>query len=99
MYGGIERTVVHVCILSLARKLIFNFMCMFGRTAIQENIDSIRLQREVKEKSTKLTQLQGQYAQLEEVIARCNWQGAVETSLTLQLVFFMCTRARYNSTV
>ena len=39
----------------------------FFRTAIQENIDSIRLQREVKEKSTKLTQLQGQYQQLEEV--------------------------------
>ena len=41
-----------------------NFIC---RTVIQENIDVIRLQREVKEKSTKLTALQAQFASLEEV--------------------------------
>ncbi|KAK2187638.1 hypothetical protein NP493_159g03000 [Ridgeia piscesae] len=36
------------------------------RTVIQENIDVIRLQREVKEKSTKLTALQAQFASLDE---------------------------------
>ncbi|CAH1779675.1 unnamed protein product [Owenia fusiformis] len=35
------------------------------RTNIQENIDIIRLQREIKEKSTKLTALQDKYTQLE----------------------------------
>ena len=34
---------------------------------MQENIDIIRLQREVKEKSTKLTALQSQYQGLDEV--------------------------------
>ena len=42
-------------------------ICFVCRVAIQENIDIIKLQREVKEKSTKLTALQGQYANLEEV--------------------------------
>ena len=37
------------------------------RTNIQENIDIIRLQREVKEKSTKLTAVQAQYETLQEV--------------------------------
>ncbi|KAK2146667.1 hypothetical protein LSH36_590g01020 [Paralvinella palmiformis] len=41
-------------------------MSIGQRATIQENISVIRLQREVKEKSTKLTQLQAQYASLEE---------------------------------
>lgn len=36
------------------------------RTTIQENIDIIKLQREVKEKSAKMTQLQALYANLED---------------------------------
>ena len=36
------------------------------RTNIHENVEMIRLQREVKEKSTKLTALQAKYANLEE---------------------------------
>ena len=37
------------------------------RSNIHENVEMIRLQREVKEKSTKLSALQAQYANLEEV--------------------------------
>ncbi|ELU06907.1 hypothetical protein CAPTEDRAFT_218340 [Capitella teleta] len=36
------------------------------RTNIQENIDVIRLQREVKDKSTKLSQIQAQFQNVEE---------------------------------
>ncbi|XP_074644933.1 protein fantom-like isoform X2 [Tubulanus polymorphus] len=36
------------------------------RTMIQENVDMIRVQREVKEKSTQLTALQSRYTALEE---------------------------------
>lgn len=38
------------------------------RVNLQENVDLIRLQREIKDKSTKLTALQGKYMQLEEVM-------------------------------
>ena len=48
-------------------KYMYVSICFVCRVAIQENIDIIKLQREVKEKSTKLTALQGQYANLEEV--------------------------------
>ncbi len=37
------------------------------RAQVQENIDMIRLQREVKEKSGKLEQVQARYADLEDV--------------------------------
>ena len=37
------------------------------RAQVQENIDMIRLQREVKEKSSKLEQVQARYADLEDV--------------------------------
>lgn len=37
------------------------------RVAIQENIDIIRLQRDVKEKSTNLVSLQSKYSNIEEV--------------------------------
>ena len=42
-------------------------MMIICRTVIQENIDVIRLQREVKEKSTKLTAIQAQFSSLDEV--------------------------------
>ena len=65
----------NLCILRLlfiiykVRFALFMIFCysLWHRTAIQENIDVIRLQREVKEKSTKLAQLQAQYQNLEEV--------------------------------
>ena len=44
------------------------FLFFSCRTAIQENIDIIRLQRDVKEKSTRLVHLQGQFSSLEEVM-------------------------------
>ena len=37
------------------------------RVNLQENIDMIKLQREVKEKSTMLTALQDKYQQMENV--------------------------------
>ena len=40
------------------------------RVQVQENIDMIRLQREVKEKSSKLEQVQAKYADLEGVSIR-----------------------------
>ena len=38
------------------------------RSNIQENVELIKLQREVKDKVTKLQHLQGKYQNLEEVI-------------------------------
>lgn len=40
-----------------------------GRTNIQENIDMIRLQRELHEKSSRLTQVQQNFSNLQEVKA------------------------------
>jgi protein fantom len=37
------------------------------RATVQENVDMIRLQREVKEKSMKLTSLQAKYQHMEDV--------------------------------
>jgi len=42
-------------------------VCVYYRTNVQENIDMIKLQREVKEKSTKFLMLQEKYSMLEEV--------------------------------
>lgn len=44
-----------------------NLKLWFFRATVQENIDLIKLQREVKEKSTKLSAVTEKYAILEEV--------------------------------
>ena len=44
--------------------------CHLLRNNIQENIEIIRLQREVKDKGTRFTALQSQYSNMEEV--RCS---------------------------
>ena len=44
-----------------------NGLSILFRAQVQENIDMIRLQREVKEKSSKLEQVQAKYADLEDV--------------------------------
>lgn len=54
---------------ALVSVFIYNVFC---RTGVQENIDMIKLQREVKEKSTKFLMLQEKYSMLEEVgIVEC----------------------------
>ena len=54
------------------KMILFGFLSCNGlsilfRAQVQENIDMIRLQREVKEKSSKLEQVQAKYADLEDV--------------------------------
>ena len=44
-------------------------ICCAKRSNIQENVELIKLQREVKDKVTKLQHLQGKYQNLEEVIS------------------------------
>ena len=43
------------------------------RQSVQENIDMIKLQRDVKEKSTRLIALQEKYAAMEEVSTLAGW--------------------------
>ena len=50
--------------------LSYNGLSILFRAQVQENIDMIRLQREVKEKSSKLEQVQAKYADLEDVSIR-----------------------------
>ena len=45
-----------------------HFSFLRKRGNIQENVELIKLQREVKDKVTKLQHLQGKYQNLEEVI-------------------------------
>ena len=45
-----------------------HFSFLLKRSNIQENVELIKLQREVKDKVTKLQHLQGKYQNLEEVI-------------------------------
>ena len=45
-----------------------HFSFLRKRSNIQENVELIKLQREVKDKVTKLQHLQGKYQNLEEVI-------------------------------
>ena len=42
-------------------------MFFFTRNNIQENVEIIKLQREVRDKVSKLQQLQGKYQNLEDV--------------------------------
>lgn len=44
---------------------------LFFRSNIQENVDLIKLQREMKEKATKFEALQVKYLNLEEVRYQC----------------------------
>ena len=45
-----------------------HFSFLRKRSNIQENVELVKLQREVKDKVTKLQHLQGKYQNLEEVI-------------------------------
>ena len=47
-------------------EIIF-FSLVTARSNIQENVDLIKLQREMKEKATKFEALQAKYLNLEEV--------------------------------
>ena len=57
-----------------------------ARSNIQENIDLMRLQREVKDKSTKLEALQAQYESLNSV--RAEGQLLIICILHLVIVYF-----------
>ena len=59
---------VEILNLILLTQFLKYISCIFiCRAQVQENIDMIRLQREVKEKSSKLEQMQARYADLEDV--------------------------------
>lgn len=57
--------------ISLMQSIIYSlssaFMFILFRANLQENVDMIKLQREVKDKSTKLQALQAKYTTLDEV--------------------------------
>jgi len=69
-------------------KISNSFHSLLFRSNIQENVDLIKLQREMKEKATKFEALQVKYLKLEEVRYQCYFD------LKARQGFFTCVCVR-----